>query len=264
MAEKNGNGGRTQQGIQSVETGFRVLEVLIATETTLSLKSLAERTGIPPSNVHRYLVSFIRTGLVEQCSDSGRYCLGRMALQMGMAALNRLDPIEIASKALRDLVDEVDQTALLAVWSERGPVVVRWIRSSRPVILNVYVGAILPVLTSSAARVFMAFMSPSIRDATLHDALARLEPRTSARFDMGRLRAQIDDARRNQLARVEGGVVPGLRAVSAPVIDAQGDPVASMTLLGTLESDVERFENAVLGLRRAAAKVSERLGYRPY
>ena len=218
---------------------------------------------MPPSKAHRYLVSFMRVGLVEQDPDSGQYDLGRGAMQMGVAALNRLEPVLETTKALRALVNEVDQTASAAVWSERGPVLIQWVRSSRPVIINGGVGSTLPVLTSSSARVFLAHMPPRVLEETLRMALARLEPWTAKRFDLDRLHQQIDEVRRTGLARVEGTVAPGLRAVSAPVFDAQGEPVVSMSLLATVEADVERFEDSVPYLQRAAARVSERLGYRP-
>ncbi|WP_300499842.1 IclR family transcriptional regulator [Marinobacter sp.] len=252
---------RIKLGIQSVETGYRVLNALMVAGGSCGLKTLSALAGMHPSKAHRYLASFMRVGLVEQDPDSGQYDLGRSALQIGMAALNRLEPVREVGKALRALVNEVDQTAMAAVWSERGPVLIQWVRSSRPVTVNIGVGSILPVLTSSSARVFLAHMPPKVLEETLRMALDQLEPWTVKRFDLERLRQQIDDVRRTDVARVEGTVAPGLRAVSVPVFDAQGETVVSMSFVATVETDVERFEGAVPRLQDVAARISERLGY---
>nr|AAD20004.1 putative transcriptional regulatory protein OhbR [Pseudomonas aeruginosa] len=229
----------------------------------MSVKELADEVDMSTSRTHRYLASLVRAGLIERDAASGRYDLGELTLQLGVAALNRLNPVAEASKTLRTLVNDVDQTAVLAVWSERGPVIAHWIHSSRPVIMNLNVGSILPILTSSSARVFLAFMPPNVLEATLDSALRALEPQAAKEFDMEKLRRQIAEVQRDHLARVAGAVAPGLLTASAPVLDAQGEPVAAMSLVATHTTDMERFEAAIPVLCRGAGQVSRRLGYRP-
>ena len=254
---------RVQSGVQSVETSYRVLNALMSVGGSCGLKTLSALAGMHPSKVHRYLVSLMRVGLVEQDPDSGQYDLGQGAVQMGVVALNRLDPVREVTKALRGLVNEVDQTAMAAVWSERGPVVIQWVRSSRPVIVNIGVGSILPILTSASARIFLANMPHNVLDETLRMALVQIEPWAAKRFDLGRLHQQIEDVRCTNIARVEGTVAPGLRAVSVPVFDSQGEPVVSLSIVATVDADVENFESAVPRLQNIAAQISERLGYKP-
>eukprot|EP01036_Dinobryon_divergens_P045710 gene45710-61106_t len=56
-------------GIQSVEVGFSLLEVLANAGDALMLRDLAARAGMSAAKAHRYLVSFQRLGLVVQ--DTG-------------------------------------------------------------------------------------------------------------------------------------------------------------------------------------------------
>jgi DNA-binding IclR family transcriptional regulator len=86
-----------QRSVQSVEVGGRLLLALADSRSDLSLKDLAARAGLTPSRAHPYLVSFSRLGLVEQRQPTGRYGLGPAALQIGLAALHQLDPIQAAS-----------------------------------------------------------------------------------------------------------------------------------------------------------------------
>ncbi len=56
-----------------------------------------------PAKAHRYLVSFLRLGVVAQDPLSGRYELGGFALQLGLARLARIDGVKLARIALAEL-----------------------------------------------------------------------------------------------------------------------------------------------------------------
>ncbi|MBV9361773.1 MAG: helix-turn-helix domain-containing protein, partial [Betaproteobacteria bacterium] len=109
-----------RRGVQSIDTGIRLLEVMEKASGPLPLKELAAGAELDPSGAHRYLASFVRCGLVRQDSDS-RYDFGPLALHIGLAAVRRLDPVQVTESALPALVKETGFTALLCVWSNRGP-----------------------------------------------------------------------------------------------------------------------------------------------
>jgi len=81
---------KKRRGIQSVDTGIRLLEVLEKVDGPLSLKELSAKADMDPSGAHRYLASFVRCGLVVQSADS-RYDFGPLALRVGLAAMRRMD-----------------------------------------------------------------------------------------------------------------------------------------------------------------------------
>src|SRR3954454_18363684 len=109
--------GKTQRrGIQSIDTGIRLLELLEKSDGPLALKELSASADMDPSSAHRYLASFARCGLVTQGADS-RYDFGPLALRLGLAALQRNDAIQATERALPSLVAATGLTALLAVWS---------------------------------------------------------------------------------------------------------------------------------------------------
>ena len=138
-----------RRGIQSIDTGIRLLEVLEQTGGPLALKELSARAELDPSGAHRYLASFVRCGLVVQGTDS-RYDFGPLALRLGLAAMQRSDPVQATERALPALVAETGLTALLAVWSNRGPTIVHWQRN-RNLVTSLNLGSVLPVARSSLA-----------------------------------------------------------------------------------------------------------------
>ncbi|HEX2333129.1 MAG TPA: helix-turn-helix domain-containing protein, partial [Burkholderiales bacterium] len=55
---------RKRRGIQSIDTGIRLLEALQSSDGPLALKDLSAQSEMDPSSAHRYLASFVRCGLV--------------------------------------------------------------------------------------------------------------------------------------------------------------------------------------------------------
>src|ERR1700733_16306068 len=87
---------KSQQGVQSIEVGGRILQALARAPRPQMLRDLAAAAGMPAAKAHRYLVSFARMGLVEQQADTGLYDLGSFALELGLGALARLEPVTLA------------------------------------------------------------------------------------------------------------------------------------------------------------------------
>lgn len=75
---------KQRQGIQSIEVGARLLRALAANGRSMMLRDVARNAGMPAAKAHRYLVSFMRMGLVEQDANTGRYDLGEFSLELGL------------------------------------------------------------------------------------------------------------------------------------------------------------------------------------
>src|SRR5437764_12313723 len=152
---------RERRGIQSVDTGIRLLEVLERADGPLALKDLSAQAELDPSSAHRYLASFVRSGLVRQDADS-RYDFGPLALHIGLAAVRRIDPVQVAEQALPPLVAQTGYTALLSVWSHRGPTAIHWQRSRNPFVTNLGLGSVLPISRSATGAVLVAFLPETV------------------------------------------------------------------------------------------------------
>jgi DNA-binding IclR family transcriptional regulator len=251
---------KAQQGVQSVEVGMRIVAALAATPTAMTLKQLASAAQMVPAKAHRYLVSLIRTGLVEQHAVSGRYDLGPLALSLGLAALGRLDFIEIGNYHLNHLREKVDETILLAVWGNRGPTVVRWLESSQPVTVNVRLGSVMPLLNSATGRAFLAWLPPAMTRIVVEKELS--EP-TCAIRDMHEAEALITEVRARGLSRVQGEMLPGVAALGAPVFNHQGEVAAVLTVLGPQAAFDATWDGRISrSLRAEARDFSRRLGYK--
>ncbi|MCX7155470.1 MAG: IclR family transcriptional regulator [Rhodocyclales bacterium] len=255
----------SRQGIQSIEVGVPLLRVLADHGAPMMLRDLAREAGMPAAKAHRYLVSFVRTGLVTQDSLSGRYDLGHFALDLGLASLARLDAVRVATPVLDALGEEIGETVALAVWGNMGPTIVRWVDSKRPVTVNLRTGAVMPLLHSAIGLCFVAFFdSPLLRrriEEELEINARGADPR--APISRAQLDALTADIRQHGMSRAVGSVIPGINAFCAPVFNHDGKMALAITGLGPAGLFPPNWNSPMAkAIRAAAHSVSRQLGWR--
>jgi DNA-binding IclR family transcriptional regulator len=248
-----------RQGVQSIEVGLRLVRLLAERAQPLALKDLAAGAHMPAAKAHRYLVSLIRAGLAEQDRESGRYRLGPLALDIGLSALRQVDVLKFGGEALAELHAAIDETVLLAIWGNKGPVVARWEESTRPVATNVRAGWVMPMLNSATGRCFAAYLPDAVTAPLLEAELAPM-PEERARYP-----ARLDEIRAHGLSRVEGDLLRGVASVAAPVFGHGGGIVAVIAALGPQGAfDVAWDGGNARAVKDAAARLSARLGFRSF
>ena len=255
---------KQQQGIQSIEVGARLLRALAANGRSMMLRDLAKSAAMPAAKAHRYLVSFMRMGLVEQDANTGRYDLGGFSLELGLASLARIDAVRLATPILDDLCERIGETVALAMWGNHGVTCVRWIESGGPITVTLRAGVVLPLTSSATGLAFAAFYrSPYMKkqiDAELHaTAESTQTPMNNLVRDLDQ---QLDEIRRHGMARASGSLTPGINGFSAPVFDHSGRMIAAITSLGTMgHFKVEWDSPLATDIKDAAAILSKRLGH---
>ena len=260
-----------RQGIQSIEVGVPLLQALADNGGPMMLRDIAKAAGMPAAKAHRYLVSFIRVNLVTQDAHSGRYDLGRFALNLGLASLARLDSVRVATPILEALNDEIGETVALSVWGNMGPTFVRWIESRRPVSVNLRTGDVMPLLHSASGLCFAVFLDTPTLKIRIREELA-VAAKAAARSPqqpvrppstMAEFEAIAKEARAAGLTRTLGAVIPNVNAFSAPVFDHDGKMVLAMTALGPAGLfDSEWNSPLAVSLLKAARHASTQLGWK--
>ena len=257
-------------GIQSVEVGFSLLDVLSDAGSALMLRDLATQAGMSAAKAHRYLVSFQRLGLVVQDVGTTRYDLGPAALKLGLASLSRLNAVKLARARLSRLMSQIGQTLALGVWGNQGPCIVHWEESPQAITVNLRLGDVMPLLSSATGLCFAAFMAtqqPAVDTrlkTLLKEELARANKleRRDLPTSMAQVNALLDEARSHGLARVVNTLLPGVGGFCAPVFDADGHMALGMVALGSLSTFDADWDGAVARPLKAAAKqLSSDLGY---
>jgi DNA-binding IclR family transcriptional regulator len=245
---------RAQRGIQSIEVGGRLLVALAHDGRPMALKDLSRAAGMAPAKAHPYLVSFGKLGLVVQDGASGRYGLGPLAMQLGLISLQQSDPLRLATARLPELALALGHTVAIAVWGTHGATIVRTEEGPAPVHVTMRHGTVMSLRGTASGRLFAAFLPAAVLAAALGAETARID----AAFER-----ELAAVRDDRLARVVDATVPGVSALAAPVFDASGALVLSLTAIGpSALLDTADGGSAAVLLRQAAATLSALLGWR--
>ncbi|HEY0847423.1 MAG TPA: IclR family transcriptional regulator [Noviherbaspirillum sp.] len=272
----------SRQGIQSVEVAGPLLLALAKAAGPQTLSSLAKSAGMPAAKAHRYLVSLIRIGLVEQHPSTGLYDLGALALELGLVSLGRLDAVRLADDAMASLRDVTDETVALATWGNFGPTYIRLLPSRRPVTINLQIGSVMPLTYTATGLCFAAFFAASETSELLRKELAdNRREHIDAPHTAGELAPLLEETRRHGMARVIGHLDPsaarapattrtaerllaGFNAFSAPVFDHEGRMRFALSIVGSAAHIDDAWDGPIAKATKAhAERLSARLGHRP-
>lgn len=228
------------------------------------LKDLATSAGMSPAKAHRYIVSLVRSQLVERDVATGRYKLGPMARLMGLRAIQGIDVVRLASPRLPVFCGELGFSVALAIWAYEGPTIIAVEEARRPITISTRVGEVMPILNSATGLVFGAWMPRALtQDHIRRDLSSRRSPAgvAGSKVSIDRL---LDDVRQAGIGVTEGGLNPTVNALSAPVFDHRGVLVAALSVLGPAnELEVSPDGPVAAALREYAAALSAELGYTP-
>ncbi len=244
---------KPRRGIQSVETGAALLQAMTAHVSPMHLRELARAAGLTPGKAHPYLVSFVKVGFMIQ-DAAGRYALGPLALQLGLASLQRLDPIKAVEPLLEGLVEQTGQSVALSVWGNQGPTIVRLEEPVHPLHVNLRPGSVMGLTNTATGRLFVAYMPSKVIEATLAQDSA---PIARAAFEK-----LVAETRARGLSRTLGQPIAGIDAFCAPVFDSTGNLALGITAMGATEGFDRRWNGVVANaLRDCAQTASARLGW---
>ena len=123
------------------------------------------------------------------------------------------------------LVADTGYTALLAVWSNRGPTIVHWQRTGN-LVTSLNLGSVLPVARSSTGRMLMAFLPEGVTAEVLAHETRR------EKIDREWLARELERARKTRLAYADKTVIPGLYAAASVLLGWNGEAAAAIALIG--------------------------------
>lgn len=247
---------KASQGIQSIELGFRILKCLEEARQPLSITELCKRLGMSGSKIHKYLVSFCRVGMLQQNENDSRYFLGPQLITFGMVALEKMDIVTVATPYLLDIKRQLNETVALSIWGDNGPYFVKWEQSNRLVNIGINVGSHVPLTNSATGKVFTAYKNRADTKEFLQRELQE------GSIDLTEFENELDTVRNQEYAFTNGGLIPGIAAVSAPIFNYMGEIAAAVTIVGSIGLvGTEASSPTVQVLKQASRKITEKLSF---
>lgn len=211
---------KNQSGIQSLEIGLSILDVLIDRHEPMMLKDIAEAMQMHPAKSHRYLVSLIRKNYVRKLDD-GRYGLGdrvNALAALGHTELSQNNLLARLTQVANEIKDTLNCGVQIAKWFSEGPIIIQSVEPDSPISIITRIGSRMPLTTSATGQLFASYQP----DAVIQPLVTAEWQSSNAVADMtekwqnfAQLQAKI---RTQGYATVTGDMLMGINAITIPVI----------------------------------------------
>lgn len=254
-----------RKGIQSLVTGFEVIDFLVKAGKPVPLREIAKGTGLSPSKLQFYLVSLVEVRVVHQDAGTGHYGLGPYSLQLGIAGLQQFDIFEATRARLDIFAERHGHSVFLGVWGNEGPTVVYRARGHRTgSLMELRLGSVLPVLRSALGQLFLAHLPARITNDQILNELeksAALPPLPEVPRDADEIAIRCGDIRTQGISRCRSGLLSDHTGLSVPVFDYRGKIVAGITVMAPLDGIDDDVDSEIANdLRTAAQEISAEAG----
>ena len=170
LARRERSGPRRQAGapVRSVgRPGARPARALSAAEGEVSITSLAARTGLHVSTVHRLLATLLRRGYVRQNPETSRYYAGAKLATLAEGR-SRFGEMRLRARPiLRAITEATRETANLVVMDDTAAVYIDTVPSPQVVRLFTAIGNRVPLHATGAGKCLLAALPVVKRDALL-------------------------------------------------------------------------------------------------
>jgi IclR family transcriptional regulator, acetate operon repressor len=260
QASRDGGAGRSlpAHGTTAVDRGAELLVRVLEAEQPVALTDLASATGIPKSTASRLLSALERRGLVAQDGHRGRLRPGPAILRAAERSMLERNVVELAPPSLEALGHASGETINLGVPSYNGVEHVAQVDSRHFLGTGQWLGRSVAYHCTANGKVFLAFGRAPLPEPPLRG----YAPATIT--DLEKLKKQLEQVRRSDLATAIDELEPGLAAMAAPVRGARGDVIAAISITGpTLRMTPARIRELQPVLIDEAHALSSRLGYAP-
>lgn len=256
--------------VNSLAKGFRVLEAFTSEDPELMLAEVARRAGLDNATAFRLLNTLVMLGYVAKVPDSRNFRLTLKCLDLGFNAIALSDLRTQARPILRNLVGEMNEAASIGVLEGAEVVYIERMQAGMTRLgVNVRIGSRVPVHSTAIGHAILGFLPRAEQERVLA-AAPRKKVTERTVTDVKTLLQRFKQVRARGYAVSDQENVPGLCVLAAPILDADGLPVAGLSVAApAFRMSAQAFEKAGVGpLLNAAQQLSRGLnatgGFAPH
>jgi DNA-binding IclR family transcriptional regulator len=235
--------------VQSVDRAVAILEIL-ARDGEAGVTEVARELDVHKSTASRLLAALGARELVTQDAARGKFRLGVGLVRLAGAAGRGLDVVQESRPVCRALAREVGETVNLAILSGRDALYLDQVAGPAALSPHHWAGLRIPLHATSDGKVLLAYLTDAERAECLTSPLHRFTEHTITAI--AAFTQVLNQVRERD----------GLTALAAPVRNAEGNVVASVSASGpSFRIPADRIPAVADAVRGAAAEISRRLGW---
>lgn len=248
--------------VRAVERALQILGSFDDEHPERGISEIAQSVGLHKATTHRIVTTLLSFGYLERAQDGQKYRLGLRLADLGFKVVRRMDLRREALPSMNELSRRLDETCDLSIYDRGAAFYLEVVPGNHTLTIAAAVGRSLPIHCTASGKVLLAHLAPAELDTVLSRPLAGYTDRTIIR--PAELRKQLETVRAQGYAVDDEEFEVGIRAVSAPIRDREGEVIAAMSVASpTSRMSLDRVPAVAKDLREAADAVSRRLGWHP-
>ena len=248
--------------VPGLSRGLRVLEILGAAKTPMSLSEIARAMDLSRSSVFRLVYTLRHMEFIKDGEQKNTYTLGAQVLNLGFAYLNNQPITTIARPLLAQLRDVTGVSTHLSVLEGHYVLYLGSHQARSGLVSNMVTGTRVEAYTTAIGWCLLSGKSDADLAAFCKGLdMPPITKHTPTSFQA--LKAWVDQMRTDGFIVSRGFREPGGSSIAVPVWDEAGKVVACVNLSGPDSGfDFDSVEEVYVPETKATAlQISRELGY---
>lgn len=214
--------------MSSLHKAVKVLKAFTKEEPSLSLTELSKKTGISISSLQRFVSTFVYEGFLHKDERTKRYQLGHSLLYLGNLVKQESSLITVADPILKKLNSEIGESVSMSIIDGLERRCILNYDSTYPLSTKMYVGDTSPLYAGASSKTLLAFM-PNVEDYLENIYLEPITDQTV--LSKEQLKQDLQQIRSQRFAKSNSERVRGACSVTAPILNASHQIIASVTIV---------------------------------
>lgn len=214
--------------MSSLHKAIKVLKAFTKEEPSLSLTELSKKTGISISSLQRFVSTFVYEGFLHKDERTKRYQLGHSLLYLGNLVKQESSLIIVAEPILKKLNEELGESVSMNIIDGLERRCILNYDSTYPLSTKMFVGDTSPLYAGASSKTLLAFM-PNVEEYVENISLEPITDRTI--LSKEQLMQDLQQIRSQRYAKSNSERVRGACSVTAPILNASHQIIASVTII---------------------------------
>lgn len=241
---------------------LNILNLFLDDATEMSLSELTELSGLNKSTVNRIVSTLVIYGYLNQREKRGKYSLGFKYFDFTGIIKRKMKIRDIAIPHLMKLTQLVDESAILAIWTEGKVAITETFHANHTLRVVPDEGTQISLHGSSLGKIILANLTEKELNGYFNgQVLKRYTSKTITNLD--NLKKQLLLIKQKGIAIDDEESFDNIRSVAAEIRGTENIILGSIGIIGpSIRLTLDKVRECIAPLKRCSYEISRELGYK--
>lgn len=245
--------------LPSVDRTIAVLEFIAQSKRGCSMSEISRGLTLPKSSTFLILGTLVSRGCLKKNAETDRYYFGTNLVRLSRKVLGNLDLRDVARPFINSLMRKTGLVVHLAVLADTEAVLVDRSAPRDSCVGADWIGRALDINCSGVGKALVAFL-PDDQFNQMMGAKRLSKHNENTIVTIREFRRDLVLVRERGYALDDEEDELGLRCIGTPIFDGDHNPIAAVSVAGTIEDiPLDRVQILAGTLRQTADEISRRL-----